>query len=111
LISIPDFTRQAMSLAEAVEQPHFEKTSFRVRKKIFATLDAKAYLACILLTPVDQSIYVDADPGPVYPVPNKWGLKGATYVELKKANKRIVKAMLISAYCAVAPKALASKYQ
>ncbi|MEO7244703.1 MAG: MmcQ/YjbR family DNA-binding protein [Rubrivivax sp.] len=29
--------RHALALPEAVEQPHFERTSFRVRGKIFAT--------------------------------------------------------------------------
>jgi hypothetical protein len=111
MISITNFTKLALSLAESVEMPHFERTSFRVRKKIFATLDNKAHLACIMLSQIDQSIYVDADPGPVYPVPNKWGLKGATYVDLKNANPKIVKAMLISAYCKVAPKALCTQYQ
>ena len=32
-----DVQRMALALPEAVEEPHFDKTSFRVRGKIFAT--------------------------------------------------------------------------
>jgi predicted DNA-binding protein (MmcQ/YjbR family) len=35
-----DFLRQfALSLPETTQEPHFEKTSFKVRKRIFATYD------------------------------------------------------------------------
>ena len=39
MVSIDTFRKLALSFDEAVEQPHFEKPSFRVNKKIFATLD------------------------------------------------------------------------
>jgi hypothetical protein len=46
----------------------------------------------------------------IYAIPNKWGKLGWTYVELKKVNKEIAKDILTTAYCTVAPKALAKKY-
>jgi hypothetical protein len=38
------FRELALSFPEATEAPHFEKTSFRVKNKIFATLDLKKNL-------------------------------------------------------------------
>jgi hypothetical protein len=41
MVSLNDFKKLALSFEETQELPHFEKTSFRVNKKIFATLDLK----------------------------------------------------------------------
>ncbi|MBX9782466.1 MAG: hypothetical protein K2X48_04145 [Chitinophagaceae bacterium] len=51
-----------------------------------------------MLNPKDQSVYCLPDSEIIYPVPNKWGLKGATYVNLKKAKKEIVNEMMTAAY-------------
>jgi predicted DNA-binding protein (MmcQ/YjbR family) len=39
MLSIKKFRQIALSFPGTEELPHFEKTSFRVKKKIFATLD------------------------------------------------------------------------
>mgnify|MGYP003577946137 CR=1 FL=1 len=41
MVSIETFRELAMSFPNATEEPHFEKTSFRINKKIFATFDEK----------------------------------------------------------------------
>ena len=41
MITIETFRTLALSFENATEEPHFEKTSFRINKKIFATLDIK----------------------------------------------------------------------
>lgn len=38
MIIIDAFRKFALSLPEATEEPHFEKTSFRVKKKIFVSI-------------------------------------------------------------------------
>jgi hypothetical protein len=105
-------TAKALALAfdEAVELPHFHLTSFRVKKKIFATLDTENRRFCIRLSPVDQSVFCSFDRSIVYPVPNKWGLNGATFIELQKVSKKMFKDALTVAYCTIAPKNLAKKY-
>src|SRR5438309_13037 len=45
------FRRLALSLPEAREEPHFERASFRVGKKIFATLTAAGDEAMVRVTP------------------------------------------------------------
>jgi len=98
LIGIETFRQLALSFPGVNEQPHFELTSFRVNKKIFATLDEKRHRACLMLSEIDQSVFCSHDKSIIYPVPNKWGQKGATYVELKLTSKLILKDALSQAY-------------
>lgn len=97
MISTETFRRLALSFPGATEQPHFEKASFRT-KKIFATLDVKKRLACLMLSEIDQSVFCAFDKAVIYPVPNKWGKQGATYVELKTVRKDMLKDALEQAY-------------
>ncbi len=110
MVSIKTFKEIASSFPETTEEPHFEKTSFRVNKKIFATLAEKEKKACVMLSPADQPAFCSIDPAIIYPVPNKWGLKGATYIELSKVNKEILADALTCSYCAVAPKKLSQPF-
>ena len=97
MITNQNFRKLAMSFPEAVEQPHFEKTSFRVKKKIFATLDEKTRIAALKFSPVDQSVFIDISKGAFYPAQGAWGKSGYTYVDLKKVNGSMLKdAMNIS---------------
>ena len=100
----------ALAFEEAEEHPHFENQSFRVKKKIFATLNTKMNRACVKLSEIDQSVFSEPDTSIIYPVPNKWGKQGWTLIELKKVRKDIFKDALTTAYCNVAPKKLAEKY-
>ena len=111
MVTISAVRQLALSFDQAVELPHFDRTSFRVRKKIFATMLEQDNIAVLMLSPVDQSVFCAYDKSVMYPVPNKWGKKGATIVELKKVRKGMFKDALATAYCRVAPKALADKYQ
>ena len=111
MIYIETARQLALSFDEAAEMPHFDLASFRVKKKIFATLDEKNKRVCIKLSPVDQSVFCSYDKSVIYPVPNKWGLNGATYIELQKVSKEMFKDALTVAYCTVAPKKLAEKYK
>lgn len=100
----------ALGFEEAVELPHFERTSFRIRKKIFATMDEKAGIAVLMFTPVEQSLFMKFDEKAIYPVSGGWGAKGATVFELAKVKKKIFEDAVSVAYCLKAPKKLAEKY-
>lgn len=101
MVDLVYFRQMALSFPETNEEPHFEKTSFRVRKKIFATYDEIKNRACLKLTEADQDIFSLAAPGIIYPVDNKWGKQGWTLVELAKVRKKLFSDVLISAYKAV----------
>jgi hypothetical protein len=111
MVTIETFRTLALSFPEAIELPHFDRASFRINKKIFATLLEKNHLAMLPLSLIDQSVFCAFDSAIVYPVPGGWGKKGATFFELKKLNKAMLKDAMTLAYCRVAPKKLADKLQ
>ncbi|MES2005245.1 MAG: MmcQ/YjbR family DNA-binding protein [Bacteroidota bacterium] len=88
------FRQLALSFPGSEELPHFDKASFRYRKKIFATLWEKENKAMIKLPVNEQSVFCTYDALIFSPVPGTWGKQGATFVDLLKANKQIVKEAL-----------------
>lgn len=111
MISISTFRNIALSFPETTEDPHFEKISFRVKKKIFATYDPVANRASIKLSEIDQHIYSSADKLNIFPVANKWGKQGWTLIELNKVSKDLFIEALTKAYCEVAPQKLAGQVE
>lgn len=106
MASLKFYSTMALSLPEVVELPHFEKTSFRVGKKIFATLDKEKGIGCIKLSEIDQSAFCAFDKLVIYPVPNKWGKQGWTNINIALIGEEMLEDALKTAYCQVAPKAL-----
>jgi hypothetical protein len=100
------FRQLALSFPEVVEQPHFEKNSFRVNKKIFVTHDEQHERVTIKLSETDQSVFCSFDSTIIYPVKGSWGNQGWTIIELKKIRKDMLIDALTVAYCEVAPKRL-----
>lgn len=101
------FRTLALALPETTEEPHFEKTSFRVRKKIFATMAPEKAEAVVKLTPDDQQIFCGNSGGALQPVPGKWGAQGWTIITLEAAPRSLVDDVLTRAFCTVAPRTLA----
>ena len=87
-----------MSLDGLVKLTHFELASFRVKKKIFMTMDETRKRVCFMFSLTDQDVFIKMDPVSFYAVPNKWGLKGATYCELTKVRKTIFEDAVSVAY-------------
>jgi hypothetical protein len=104
MVTPEEFRKKALSFPAAVELPHFEKTSFRVAKKIFATLSITDNEACVKLSKTDQHIFCSAERGVMYPVPGKWGKHGWTMIDLNRVGKRLANEALVCAYVTVAPK-------
>ncbi len=52
----------------------------------------------VKLPPIHQSAFYSFDPDIFYPVPNKWGHKGATFVELSKVPPAMLRDVLNIAY-------------
>lgn len=111
MVSTEAFRQLALSFVEVEEQPHFEKTSFRINKKIFVALHEKNKKAVVKLTVVDQSVFCSFDKTVIYPVPGKWGLRGWTMIELKTVRKRMLTDAVKTSYCNTAPKILSEKYR
>jgi predicted DNA-binding protein (MmcQ/YjbR family) len=98
MASIIDYRQLALKLPGVTEVAHFEKRAFRTKRKIFATLLEVDGLGIALLTPEEQYIYCKMDDKNIYPLPNKWGLAGATYLNVKSIKKSILKEILLTAY-------------
>ena len=108
MVNTETFRQLALSFPEVTEQPHFEKASFRIGKKIFATLNIEHDRACIKLSETDQDVFCTFDRSVIFPVPNKWGKQGWTLINLKKVRKPMLLDALTTAYCEVAPAKLVS---
>ena len=88
----------ALSFPGAEEHPHFNRIAFRVKKKIFATLSFEDETLNLMFTPTEQFIFCPPGSDVIYPVPNGWGRRGATTINLKKASKKLVTEALKEAY-------------
>ena len=82
MISTDHFRQYARSLPKTDEAPHFEATAFRVKKKIFATLNAAQGRATLKFLLEMQDIFSSISKGTIFPIPNKWGQHGWTHLIL-----------------------------
>lgn len=101
-----DFRRLALALPEATEGAHMGHADFRVRNKIFATLDQTETLGMIKLNPEQQHEFVKAQPEIFVPVNGGWGRRGATHVRLAVADEGTLAKALGIAWRNTAPKSL-----
>jgi hypothetical protein len=93
-----NFSELALSFPGTEACQHFDRVGFKITKKrMFTTYLARDNTANIFLTPQEQQIFCEMSAG-IYPVPNKWGEKGATTFELSKVPVEIVREALLSAY-------------
>lgn len=96
----------ALAMPDAEEHQHFQKIGYRTKArktggkpgKMFMTLGLETKLAVLFLTIEQQTQFHAAHPNVFVPVPNKWGEKGATFVELSAANEKLFKEALTISY-------------
>jgi hypothetical protein len=101
--------RFALSLPEAGEAPHFERRSFRVRGKIFATAIADRRSLNVFVPEPEIRASVAEDPNTFHEL--RWGnrLVGLT-IELARAKPDVVIELVTESWRARAPKRLASEF-
>jgi hypothetical protein len=106
-----DFRRLALVLPDTEERSHMDHPDFRVRGKVFATLDhpAKGW-GMVKLTPEQQHYFSQAEPEVFVPVKGGWGRNGATSVHLKSVRKAALQKALVTAWRNAAPKRLAEQF-
>lgn len=106
-----DFRRLALSFPETAERAHMEHPDFRVAGKIFATLGyPDDGFAMVKLTPLEQEMFVKAQPVVFVPVTGAWGRRGCTNVRLKSARKPTVRRALEAAWRLAAPQKLVERF-
>jgi hypothetical protein len=104
MISQKTFAAIALSFPDTDQAPHFEFTSFRVNKKIFATLNIPQKRCTLKFNKEYQDIFVSIGKGKINAVPNAWGKLGWTNIDLKDIDKTILKDALLIAWRCTAPK-------
>jgi hypothetical protein len=109
MVSIDTFRKLALSFPDTEEQPHFNIPSFRVKKKIFATMWEKENKAMLKLSLISQSVFCSYNNSIFYPVPGGWGKQGATFVDLGKVRKDMFRDALTTAYNETVKKKKAKK--
>jgi hypothetical protein len=99
MIDSSTFRSLALSLPDTVEQPHFERSAFRLPgKPIFASLDETTQSVNLRLSPADQAVFCGAGEPGIYPVPNKFGAQGWTTFELAGVSEHLLASALHEAY-------------
>lgn len=96
----------ALALPRALERPHFDWASFRVdapKGKIFCTLPPHHAFSNVFLTVEEQALVCESEPAIFFPVPNKWGEKGATSIRLKDCDAVTLRSALVMSWRHAAP--------
>jgi hypothetical protein len=102
MIDMNAFIQMALSFPYTEKTKHFERIGLKViGKRMFATYLESNNTANIFLTPQEQKVFCEMDSKNVYPVPNKWGEKGATTFDLNGVERGILTEALLSAYDSV----------
>jgi hypothetical protein len=103
--------RFVLSLPETTEEPHFEKSSFRVKGKILATVPEGGKHLHVNVDPLELEALVAADPDAYERI--VWG-KGEVSdwlrVTLAKAERDVVCGLLEDAWRRKAPKRVLQAY-
>lgn len=97
--------RLALALPEAREAPHFDKTSFRVNGKIFATATSDGAYLHVFVNGQERDAALATEPSCTEKLwwgQRVWGVR----VKLAAADARFVKTLLAQAWRAKAPKKL-----
>lgn len=98
-VTAQEFRRTALSLPETEARSHMDHPDFRVAGKIFATLGyPDKSFGMLKLTPIEQQIFMKAEPKAFVPCRGKWGLRGATSVKLAAVKKATLRRALTAAW-------------
>jgi hypothetical protein len=98
MITASEVRSIALSFEATGEQPHFNRTAFTIKKKIFATLSFEDKTLNVKFNPQVQFIFCPPESNVIFAIPNGWGKQGWTTIDLNKANKKLVKSALQEAY-------------
>ena len=102
--SLAEARRIALSLPEAIEAPHFQATSFRVRGRIFATAPDDSHLH-VFVCEEARSQALALHPGFIEKLP--WGAKiVGLRIELARAPRAVIAELIRQAWRTKAPKSL-----
>ena len=108
------FRALALSMTGSHEEPHFERTSFRVGKKIFATMTPDGREAMVPVQPITRCLALLASDPARYVDYGGWTRRlGSLGMRLStmetKADEKFVADLVLDAWTRIAPKGRASR--
>jgi hypothetical protein len=110
LVTPAALRKLALSLPEAGELPHFERVSWRVRNKIFATMTPDGKEAMVRV-PRELVASLLAEYPEVFFSYGGWTDRGgAMGVKLAAANGRMMGELVVGSWRSVAPRKLVAAY-
>ena len=86
-----------LSMDGVTEKPHFDRAAFKVKRN-FATLAPEKNTVNLLLLPEEQELRCEMHPDCFEPVPNKWGERGWTVMDLTNVDIDVAKSALHAAW-------------
>jgi len=98
MVDIETARQIALALPGAVEDSHFGLPSFKVNKRIIATLWVKENRMMIKLPLIEQAMFSSFDKNIIYPVPNKYGGMGCTFFELSLVSPEMLRDGITTAW-------------
>lgn len=101
-----DIRALALSLPLAEEQPHFDRASFRVTGKIFATLPPASGEVVLKLPPEIKESLRQSDPTAIRALPGGWDRGGWTLIDIGSMEDEKLADLIRLAWRQVAPKAV-----
>lgn len=104
------FRALALSMPGAREAPHFQRTSFRVGTKIFATMTADGVEAMVPVHPIERCLAMLASDPVAYIDHGGWTRRlGSLGLRLARVDANVVGSLVREAWERVAPKVRAPK--
>ncbi|MBS4196936.1 MmcQ/YjbR family DNA-binding protein [Lederbergia citri] len=94
-----------ISLPEVEERDHWGKPSFRVRNKIFVTIQEDGTSLIVKTTQEDRMVYTELDPS-IFSVPTRYSNLNYMVVRLDLISQVELRGLLIKGWSLVAPKSL-----
>lgn len=99
-----DIRALALSLPLAEEHPHFDRASFRVKGKIFATLPPGGEEVVLKLPPEIKESLKQSDPAAIRALPGRWDKGGWTLIAIRSMDDEKLADLIRLAWRQVAPK-------
>src|SRR5947207_1372222 len=101
------FRELALGLPDAHEEPHFERASFRVGKKIFATMTADGSEAMVRVAPREKvQALLEGEPDTFFSYGGWTEKNGSVGVRLKKIKVAQMRELVVDSWKHAAPKRL-----
>ena len=105
------FRKLALSMPDAHEEPHFDRASFRIGTKIFATMLEKDATAMVRVSPLEELMLLLEGQPEVFFSFGGWTTKNCSLgIRLAKADAALLRELMIGSWAYSAPKTLVAKH-